>query len=68
MSPSNRILFSGVSRLNNLINNPFASYSFTNLGFLILHTAYFDSIIILPYFVLEIFESKFSLFYLHFKQ
>ena len=67
MSPSNRILFSGVSRLN-LINNPFAPYSFTNLGFLILHTAYFDSIIILPYFVLEIFESKFSLFYLHFKQ
>ena len=67
MSPSNRILFSGASRLN-LINNPFASYSFTNLGFLILHTAYFDSIIILPYFVLEIFESKFSLFYLHFKQ
>ena len=67
MSPSNRILFSGVSRLN-LISNPFASYSFTNLGFLILHTAYFDSIIILPYFVLEIFESKFSLFYLHFKQ
>ena len=45
-----------------LLNNPFASCAFTNLNFLIPHTAHFNCIIILPFLVLEIFESTFSVF------
>ena len=51
-----------------LLNKPFASYSFTNLDFLIPQSAHFDCIINLPFFVLKIFEFKFSVFFLHFTQ
>ena len=67
MPPSNRILFSGVL-IPKLLNKPFASCSFTNLDFLIPHTAHFDYIINLLFFVLEIFEFTFSVYFLHFAQ
>ena len=51
-----------------LLNKPFASYSFTNLDFLIPQSAHFDCIINLPFFALKIFEFKFSVFFLHFTQ
>ena len=62
MSPNNGILFNGVLRPK-LCNNPFTSCSLTNLDFLIPHTAHFDCIINLLFFVLEIFEFKFLVFF-----
>ena len=59
---NNGILFSGVL-VPKLLINPFASCSFTNLDLLIQYSAHFDCIIILPFFVLEIFESKFPAFF-----
>ena len=49
-----------------LVNNPFASYFFTNVDFLIPHTPYFDDKVVLPILVFETFESTRSV--LHFKQ
>ena len=45
-----------------LLNNPFASCSFTNLDFVFPHSVHLDCIINLPFFVLKIFRFKFSLF------
>ena len=50
-----------------LLNNPFTC-SFINLDFLLTHTADFDDNIGLPFFVLNTFESTFSVSFLHFKQ
>ena len=61
MSPNNGILPNHVLRPK-LFNNPFASCSFTNLDFLIPQSAHFDCIINLPFFVLKIFQFKFSVF------
>ena len=41
MSPNNGTLLNGFLRPK-LLNNPFASYSFINLDFLLPHTAHFD--------------------------
>ena len=43
-----------------LLNNPFASSSFTNIEFLNLHSAHFDCIFNLPFVVLKIFEFTFT--------
>ena len=51
-----------------LLNKPLASYSFTNLDFLIPQTGHFDCIINLLFFVLTIFGSIFSISFLHFTQ
>ena len=51
-----------------LLNKTFASYSFTNLDFLILQAGHFDCIINLPFFILKIFEFKFSVLFLHLTQ
>ena len=67
MASNNGILLNGVLRPK-LLNIPFASCSFINLYFLLLHTAHFDNNIILPVF-LNTFGSTFSVFFfLHFKQ
>ena len=62
----------GISLNSNLIpkllSNPFASYSFTNLDFLIPHSAHFECMINLLFPVLKIFEFKFFVFSLHFTQ
>ena len=57
------ILLNGVL-IPKLLNNPFVSCSFTNLDFLIPQSTHFDCIINLLFFVLKIFESKFSFFFL----
>ena len=67
MSPNNGILLNGVLRPK-LLNNPFASCSFINLEFLLLHTAYFDNNIVLPFLVFNTSESTFYVFLLRFKQ
>ena len=56
------MLLSGVLRPR-LINNPFASYSFINLDFLLPYTAHFDDNIVLPFFVFNTFQSTFSVFF-----
>ena len=66
MSPNDGILFKSVLRLK-LHNNPFASYSFTNLDFSLLHIAHSDNNIVLPFFVCITFESTFSVSFLHLK-
>ena len=50
MSPNNGTLFHGVLGPR-LLNDPFASFSFINLDFLLLHTAHFDDNIDQPFFV-----------------
>ena len=55
MSPNNGILLSGVLKPK-LLNNPFHFCSFTNLDFLLLHTAHFDDNIVLPFLVFNIFN------------
>ena len=64
---NNGILLNGVL-IPKLLNKPFVSCYFTNLDFLDPNSAYFDYIINLPFFVLKIFEFKFSVFFLRFKQ
>ena len=61
MSSNNEILFNGVLRPK-LLNNPFASFSFINLDFLLSHAAHFDNNIVLPFFVFITFEFTFYLF------
>ena len=67
MSPNNRILFNGVLTPKQL-SNPFASCSFTNLDFLLPHTAHFDDNIGLPFLVFNTFQSTLSVSFLHFTQ
>ena len=47
-----------------VLNNPSASCSFTNLDFLLPHTAYFEDNIVLPFLVFNIFESALSISFL----
>ena len=56
---NNRISLNSVL-IPKLLSNPFASYSFTNLDFLIPHSAHFDYMINLLFLVLKIFEFGFS--------
>ena len=63
----NGILLNGVL-IPKLLNKFFASCSFRNLEFLNPYSIHFDCIVNLPFFVLKIFESKFSVFVLHFAQ
>ena len=49
--------------ISKLLNNPFASCSFTNFEFLCPPSVHFDCIISLPCFVLNIFEFKLSGFF-----
>ena len=65
ISPNNGTLLNGVFKPK-LVNNPFASYFFTNADFLIPHTPHFDDKVVLPILVFETFESTRSV--LHFKQ
>ena len=58
MSPSNVILLNGVLGPK-LLNIHFASCPFINLDCLLLHTAHFDTKIVLPFFVFNTFESTF---------
>ena len=58
MSPNNGILFSSVL-IPKLLNNPFASCYFINLGFLLPHTTHFDNIG-LPFLFFNTFESTIS--------
>ena len=51
-----------------LLNKPFASYSFTNLDFLVPQAEHFDYITNLLFFVLNIFGSIFSVYFLRFTQ
>ena len=71
-TPLNKTLNSGILLngvlIPKLLNNPFASCSFTNLDFLIPQSAHFDCIISPPFFALKIFEFKFLVFFLHFTQ
>ena len=67
MSPNNGILLNGVLRPK-LLNNIFASCSFINLHFLLLHTAHFDDNIVLPVLVFNTLEFTLSVSFLHFKQ
>ena len=68
MPPNNGIFLNGVFRPK-LLNIPFASCSFINLDFLLQHTAHFDDNIVLPFLVFSnIFESIFSVSFLHFTQ
>ena len=67
MSPNNGILLNGVLKLK-LLNNPFASCSFINLDFLLLHTAHFDNNIDLPFLFSKTFQPTFCVFFLLFKQ
>ena len=62
MSSNNGTLLNGFLRPK-LPNNSSDFCSFTNFDFLVLHTALFDYIMNLPFLVLEIFESKLSVFY-----
>ena len=64
---NNGILLEGVL-IPKLLSNPFASCFFTNLDFLIPHSAHFDCMISLQFFVLKIFEFKFSVFLQHVTQ
>ena len=59
MSPNNGILFSSVL-IPKLLNNPFASCYFINLGFLLPHTTHFDNNIGLPFLFFNTFESAIS--------
>ena len=61
------ILLNGVL-ISKLLNKPFASCYFTNLGFLFLQLLHFHCISNLLFFVLNIFGSIFSVPFLHFKQ
>ena len=65
MPPNNGILLKGVLRPK-LLNNPFDSCSFTNLDFLLPHTAHFNDNIDLRFLVFKTFESKFSFFFFFF--
>ena len=67
ISPNNRTLLNGLF-IPKLLNNSIASCSFTNLDFLIPHTAHFDDKNGLPSLVLNIFQSRFSVFFLQTKQ
>ena len=57
------ILFNGVL-IPKLLNNTFHSCSSINLYFSIPHKAHFDCIINMLFFLLEIFEFKFSVFFI----
>ena len=46
-----------------LLNKPFASYSFTNLDFLILQAEHFDCIINLPFFILKFLSLSFQYYF-----
>ena len=50
LSSNNGILFNGVFKPK-LLNNPFGSCSFTNRDFVIPHTAHFDFMINLSFFL-----------------
>ena len=71
MSPNNGTLFHGVLGPR-LLNDSFASFSFINLDFLLLHTAHFDDNIDQPFFVfffsLLSLQFLFSVPFLYFKQ
>ena len=58
MSPNNGILLNGILR-SKLLSIPFASCSFINLDFLLLHTAHFDDSIVLSFLVFNTVESTF---------
>ena len=49
--------------IHKLLNNPLAFSSLTNLDFLLSHTAHFDKIIILPFFVLIAFRFLLFIFF-----
>ena len=59
MSPNNWILFD-CALSPKLLYNPFSFCSFTNLGFLLSHTAHFDDNIVLPFLVFNFFEPTVS--------
>ena len=67
MSHNNWTLLNGVLTPK-LLNNPFASCSFINLDFLLLHTGYFDYNIGVHFLFSKNFKSAFSVCLLHFKQ
>ena len=50
MLPNNGIFLNGLFRPK-LLNNPFASFSFINLDFLLPHIGHFDNNIVLPFLV-----------------
>ena len=58
MSPNSGILLNGVLRPK-LLNISFASCSLINLDFLVPHRAHFHDRIVLPFFLLNTFESTF---------
>ena len=62
---NNGILLKGVL-IPKLLNNPYNFCCFTNLDFSNPHSIHFDFIINLPFFVLKIFEFKFSGFFMFF--
>ena len=57
-----RILFNGVLRLK-LLNILFASCSFKNLNFLLLHIAHFDNKIVLPLLIFKTLGFILSVFF-----
>ena len=64
---NNGLLLNGLLSLK-LLNNVYVLWFFTNLDFLLLHTAHFDGNIGPPFLVFNIFESTLSVPFLHFKQ
>ena len=66
MSPNNGISLNGVLRTK-LLNITFAYCSFINLDFLIPNAVHFDDKIVLSFLAFNIFESIFSVSFLHFK-
>ena len=46
--------------ITKLLNNPFASFSFKNLDFLLLYIPHFDDSIVPPFLVFNAFGSTFS--------
>ena len=67
MEWNNGILLNGVLRPR-LLNIPFASCSFINLDFLLLHTAHFDDNMVLPFLFFNTFRATFLVLFLHFEQ
>ena len=62
MSPNNGILLNGILR-SELLSIPFASCSFINLDFLLLHTAHFHDHIVQASLVFETFGFMFPVFF-----
>ena len=64
---NNGILLNGVL-IPKSLNETFASCFLTNRDFLFQHSAHFDCIINLPFFVLKIFGFRFSVFSRHYTE